>query len=148
MIYIELPMFNKLYTKILDSSIWLEPTPTRIVWITLLAAMDIDGYAHFSAVENLALRARVSLAEAEEAVRVFTSPDPSSENPANDGRRIERVPGGFLIINAKEHRETMNREMQREQTRQRVERHRANKKLAGYRPRMSKTLAERVEEKQ
>ena len=137
-------MFNKLYTKILDSSIWLEPTSTRIVWITLLAAMDQDGYAHFSAIENLALRARVSVAEAEEAVRIFTSPDINSANPTNKGRRIERVPGGFLVLNAKEHRDTMNREMQREQTRQRVARHRENKKLAGYRPPMSKKPGETV----
>jgi len=61
-------MFNKLYTKILDSSIWLEPAPTRIVWITLLAAMDIDGYAHFSAVENLELMAMVSLDEAKPVI--------------------------------------------------------------------------------
>ena len=33
-------MYNKLFTKILDSSIWLAPDPVRLVWITLLAAMD------------------------------------------------------------------------------------------------------------
>lgn len=124
-------MFNKLFTKILDSSIWLEPLPTRIVWITLLAAMDRDGYAHFSAIENLALRARVTVAEAEEAVKCFMSPDPNSANPDNKGRRIERVPGGFLILNAQQHRDTINRDVQREQTRERVAKHRAAKSGKG-----------------
>ena len=86
-------MYNKIFHKILDSSVWLETTPTRIVWITLLAAMDQDGFAHFSAVENLAARARVTLDEAKGAVECFLAPDPNSANPANEGRRIERVPG-------------------------------------------------------
>jgi hypothetical protein len=122
-------MYNKLFGKILDSSIWLEATPTRIVWITLLAAMDEDGFAHFSAIENLAARARVTVEEAREAVECFLAPDPNSGNPANDGRRIDRVPGGFMVLNAAEHRKTITRVIQREQTRVRVARHRENKKL-------------------
>jgi hypothetical protein len=117
-------VFNKLFSKILDSSIWLEPTTTRIVWITLLAAMDQDGYAHFSSVENLAIRARVTLAEAERAVECFLRPDANSGNPDNEGRRIERVPGGFLVLNAAVHRALISREIQREQTRVRVARFR------------------------
>lgn len=136
-------MFNKLFTKILDSSIWLEPTTTRIVWITLLAAMDRDGYAHFSAIENLAVRARVTNEEAETAVKCFLEPDVNSANPENEGRRIERVPGGFLILNAEAHREVMNREVQREQTRARVAKFRQTKKLKTWRKPMVKTQAER-----
>lgn len=118
-------MFNKLFGKILDSSIWLEPTSTRIVWITMLAAMDQDGYAHFSAIENLANRARVANEEARIAVECFLAPDPNSSNPKNEGRRIERVPGGFMVLNAEEHRNLMNQAIQREKTRERVARFRA-----------------------
>lgn len=121
-------MYNKIFHKILDSSIWLEPTPTRIVWITLLAAMDQDGYAHFSALENLAARARVTIDEAREAVECFLAPDENSANPANEGRRIERIPGGYMILNADIHRQTVNRIIQREQTRERVAKHRAKEK--------------------
>ena len=120
-------MYNKLFSKILDSSIWLEPTTTRICWITLLAAMDEDGYAHFSAIENLANRARVTIDEATAAVDCFLAPDKNSSNPANGGRRIERVPGGYLILNAAEHRKTYKRIIEREQVRARVQRHRAKK---------------------
>lgn len=121
-------MYNKLFGYILDSSIWLEPDSTRIVWITLIAAMDEDGFAHFSAIENLASRARVTLKEAEKAIHCLEGPDPNSSNPANEGRRIERVPGGWQILNAAEHRNRFTREIKREQTRVRVANWRASKK--------------------
>jgi len=90
--------------------------------------MDQDGYAHFSAIENLATRARVSVKDTKKAIECFLNRDPNSSNPENDGRRIERVPGGYLIINAKEHRKILNREIEREQTRLRVARHREKHK--------------------
>jgi len=121
-------MYNKLFGKILDSSIWLEDPYTRIVWITLLAAMDEDGYAHFSAIANLALRAQVPLERAEKAVDKLMAPDPESGDPDNDGRRIERVPGGFIILNATKYRDMATRIVSRERTRERVARHRAKKK--------------------
>lgn len=131
-------MYNKLFTKILDSSIWLEATETRIVWITLLAAMDEDGYAHFSAMENLASRARVTIEQAGKAVACLLAPDPNSGNPDHEGRRIERVPGGFIILNAEKHRGILNRVIAREQTRIRVERHRNNDKSGnGHTPKPS-----------
>lgn len=120
-------MYNKLFGKILDSSIWLEDPYTRIVWITLLAAMDQDGYAHFSAIANLAIRAQVPLDKAEEAIKKLTSPDAESGDPDHEGRRIERVPGGFIILNATKYRDLATRIIQREQTRERVARHRAKK---------------------
>lgn len=121
-------MYNKLFGKILDSSIWLEPDPTRIVWITLLAAMDEDGFAHFSALQNLADRAKVSLESARVAVERFQAPDPDSGNPANEGRRIERVPGGWLILNAEHYRGLFTAAVKRERTRERVARFRAKNK--------------------
>lgn len=90
-----------------------------------MAAMDETGYAHFSAVENLANRARISVEDTEKALECLMGPDPNSANPANDGRRVERVPGGFMILNADDHRKTLNREIRREQTRLRVAKHRA-----------------------
>ena len=120
-------MYNRLFTKILDSSIWLEPDSTRIVWVTLLASMDQDGFCHFSALENLASRARVSVAKCRRAIECFESPDTNSENLANEGRRIERVPGGYLVLNAEYYRNKFTREIEREQTRLRVAKHRANK---------------------
>lgn len=121
-------MYNKLFTKILDSSIWLESTPTRIVWLTFIAAMDESGFVQFSAVGNVATRARVSLEEAQAAIDCLEGPDDESGDPDNDGRRIERVPGGWMVLNANKHRSLVTRAIIQEQTRERVKRHRAKKR--------------------
>lgn len=124
----EKPLYTKIFAKMLDSSIWLEDNATRIVWMTLLASIDEDGYAHFSAVKNLANRAVVTLEEAEKAVTILTSPDPDSEDKSNDGKRIERVPGGFMVLNAEKYKNIAKREHQKEQTRLRVAKHRKKEK--------------------
>lgn len=122
-------MYNKLFTKILDSSIWLAPDPHRLVWITLIAAMDEDGNAMFACADNLAARARVTIRQAEEAVKSFESPDPKSGDPDNEGRRIERFPGGWLVLNAHKYRALVTKEIIREQTRVRTAKWRENKAL-------------------
>lgn len=121
-------VYNKLFTKILDSSIWLESDSTRIVWLTLLAAMDEDGHAQFASVANLAHRAIVPLSEAEEAVKKLESPDSNSSDPDNEGRRIERVQGGWIVLNAHKYREIVTRAISQERTRARVARFRARGK--------------------
>lgn len=120
-------MYNKLFSKILDSSIWLESDTTRIVWFTLLAAMDQDGFAQFASVPNLAHRARVSVEAAEKAVKTLESADPNSSDPDNEGKRIERVPGGWMVLNCQKYQELVTRAISREQTRIRVARHREKK---------------------
>ena len=117
-------MYNKLFTKILDSSIWLEPDATRIVWLTCLAAMDETGFAQFAGTPNLAHRANVSLEAALEAVTCLESADLNSSDPDNEGRRIERVPGGWIVLNAGKYRSLVTRLAAKEQNRVRVARHR------------------------
>ena len=118
-------MYNKLFTKILDSSIWLAPDPHRLVWITLIAAMDEDGNAMFASAGNLAARARVTREQAEAAVLDFEGPDPDSGDPDNEGRRIERFPGGWHVLNAAKYRDLVTKAIIREQTRERTARYRA-----------------------
>ncbi len=121
-------MYNKLFSKIVDSSIWLEPTPTRIVWLMFIAVMNEDGFVQFASVANVAHRARIDLLDAETAIKILESPDPNSADEDNDGRRIEKVPGGWMILNAHKYRDLVTREMVREQTRRRVARKRAKDK--------------------
>lgn len=118
-------MYNKLFTKILDSSIWLAPDPHRLVWITLIAAMDEDGNAMFASAANLAARARVTREQAQEAIAAFEGPDPDSGDPDNEGRRVERFPGGWHVLNAAKYRELVTKAIIREQTRQRMANKRA-----------------------
>ena len=118
-------MYNKLFTRILDSSVWLEPTSTRIVWITLLAAMDEDGYCALSAPGNVRRASRVTLDEAVAALDTLQAPDPNSSDPDLEGRRIERVPGGWIVLNAVKYRATATREQERTKAKERQRKHRA-----------------------
>lgn len=120
-------VYSKLFASILDSSVWLEPMPTRIVWLTLLAAKDQDGFARFASLENLARRAVVSLEEATVAVLKLEAPDPNSSNPDHEGRRIERAPGGWLVLNAKLYDDMVRKDDERRANRDRVRRHRDKK---------------------
>ena len=118
-------MYNKLFTKILDSSIWLSPDPVRLVWITLLAAMDEDGNCMFACPANVAARARVTVEQAAQALSEFESPDANSGDPENDGRRVERIPGGWHLLNAHKYRAMVTKTIIREQTRLRTAKYRA-----------------------
>ena len=113
-------MYNKLFGKILNSSIWLAPDGERLVWITLLAAMDQDCIAHFASVGNLAHAARVEPEVARAAVASFEGPDPESGDPENEGRRIERVPGGWYILNGPKYKAIATAEHARAQGRERI----------------------------
>lgn len=121
-------MYNKIFTKILDSSVWLEATPTRIVWITLIAAMDEDGFCHFAAIGNVASRARVTEQEAARALEVLAAPDPQSSDLDNEGRRVERVPGGWMVLNAAKYRALVTRATSQESSRIRVKAFRERKR--------------------
>lgn len=117
-------MYNKLFTKILDSSIWLEDNPTRLIWITMIAAMDETGFVQFASIKNLAHRAIVSEDEAIKAVAKLEGQDPDSSDPENEGRRLEKVPGGWIVLNAEKYRAIVTREASKELNRIRVARHR------------------------
>lgn len=119
-------MYNKLFSRILWSSIWTHDYPTRIVWVTFLAAMDEDGVVHFATPKNAAAIAQVTEEEALRAVAILEAPDANSANPEHEGRRVRRIPGGWLVLNAGVYKELATREQARERTRQRVARHRAS----------------------
>lgn len=96
--------FVKLYSSILESSIWTEDSDTRIVWITMLAMADSQGYVD-AAVSGLARRANVSLPKCKEALSKLEAPDEYSKSAAYAGRRIQKVERGWIILNYQEYRE-------------------------------------------
>lgn len=120
-------MYNKLYAKIVHSSIWLSPDPHRIAWITFLALMDQDGFVNLASPANLAHVARLSIEDAKEAVLAFESPDPLDSGQEHEGRRIEKVPGGYMVLNAVRYREAATAEQIRARTRERVKAYRIRK---------------------
>jgi hypothetical protein len=96
--------FVKLYGTILDSSIWSEDPYTRLVWITMLAMADAEGFVE-AAVPGLARRANVPLDACEAALVRLQAPDPYSKSPENEGRRIEALERGWRILNYLAYRE-------------------------------------------
>lgn len=95
--------FTLLWSKILDSSIWMESKEARLVWITMLASKNSDGNV-FASPKALAHRARVEPEACAEALKKFLSPDPESTSKEDEGRRIREIPGGWFIINHEEYR--------------------------------------------
>lgn len=95
--------FVKLYSSILDSSVWDCDAETRIVWITLLAMADADGRVH-AAIPGIASRARVSIEATQKALELFQSPDPYSRNDKHGGRRIIKDGRDWMLLNFAEHR--------------------------------------------
>jgi hypothetical protein len=95
--------FTKLVPEIVDSSIWSESSDVRIVWITMLATKDKDGYVRGDA-RAISRKAIVPLDVVEKALELFQTPDPNSYTPDNDGRRIAKLPGGWLVLNHEKYR--------------------------------------------
>ncbi len=119
--------YSKLFSDIVTSSIWSEDDKTRIVWITILALKDKDGFVP-AAIPGLANAARVSIEECEAAVKKLESPDKYSRTTEYEGRRIRRVDGGWFVLNHLKFRDKLSGDKQAEQARERMRRMRERNK--------------------
>lgn len=108
--------YTKLFNSITDSTIWTAPDTTRIVWITMLAMSDQNGYVGAS-VPGLAARARVSIESCLEALESFLSPDKWSRTPDFEGRRIAVHEGGWILLNHEKYRAVLDKEARKERAR-------------------------------
>lgn len=73
------------------------------VWITLLAACNENGTAEVSPI-FLESICRIPIEKVEEALAALESPDNHSRSENDGGRRIERINGGFRILNYQKYR--------------------------------------------
>ena len=124
--------YSKLHQSIVNSSLWVAPDSTRILFITLLAMADKDGMIYGSR-QGLTRIANIDPGDMENAWHELLSPDPDSSDriraPENEGRRIEEVSGGFRLLNFDYYRGLRNEDERREQNRAAQERHRAKLSL-------------------
>lgn len=116
--------FTKLFGSIITSTVWQEPDATRLVWITLLAEADQRGQV-FASVPGLAHIARVSLPDCQKALDTFLAPDPYSRTEDHEGRRIEKIDGGWQLLNHAKYRGLLSQESVRESKRNYMRRVRA-----------------------
>jgi len=105
--------YTKLFASIIGSTVWREANHVRIVWVTLMALADRRGIVEAS-VPGLAGFARVSRRQCDEALARLQAPDPDSRSPAEEGRRIREVPGGWQLVNFSVYREKMGADERRE----------------------------------
>jgi hypothetical protein len=129
--------WTKLFSDILTSSVWTEPSHVRLVWITILALCDADGLVRAS-VPGLASVARVEIGECENALRIFENPDKYSRSTDFDGRRLERMEGGWRVLNFKRFRDEMSAEQQKDYWRLKQRQHRERAKISGKMARLTR----------
>jgi hypothetical protein len=119
--------YTPLFGKIVDSSLWDEDDVVVKVFLTMLAKKDMDDVVRASAY-NIARWARKTEAKVLRALEVLSSPDKRRLEPqANEGRRIEKVEGGWLILNGAYYRKLMQEANRREYQRKKQAEYRANK---------------------
>jgi hypothetical protein len=123
--------YSKLFSSIVHSSLWTEEDHVRLLFVTLLAIADREGYVYGS---RLGLERLANIRKSERNPwTVLMEPDADSSdlmrNPENEGRRIEEVPGGFRILNFMYYRGLRNEDDRRKTNREAKRRQRARDKL-------------------
>lgn len=114
--------YTKLFSSILDSTIWQEPPATKLVWITLIAMADRNGEIQAS-IPGLAARSGVPLSDCEIAIEKLLSPDKYSRTKDDEGRRIEEIDGGWLLLNHAKYRDMASDDDRKEKAAIRARRH-------------------------
>ena len=91
--------WTPIWNTLVDSSIWEEDDAVCKIFITLLALKDVDQVVRLTAYQ-IAKKANKTEGEAIRCLKVLASPDKKRiEKQPHDGRRIERVEDGYLVLN-------------------------------------------------
>jgi len=96
--------FTKLSQRISKSSIMAEPPDVFKVFIVILAECGPDGVADVDA-EYLSRVCYLPLKVVEKALRKLEGPDPRSRSKECGGARIQKVDGGYFVVNYAKYRE-------------------------------------------
>jgi hypothetical protein len=127
--------YNPIWSQITDSSLWEEPDYVVKIFITMLAKQDRDHVVRGSAF-NISRWARKTEAETLEALKVLSSPDTRRLEPQPfEGRRIERVADGWLILNGAHYQDLMMKANRREYKRDKQREYRKSGKGGSNRER-------------
>ena len=119
--------WTRLLSSITDSSVWFEDDKTLRVWIAMMAMSDRDGYV-WASVLGVANRAQVTVEQARAALDKFMGPDPESRSKDFDGRRVEEVDRGWLLLNKVRFRDMRDEDDRRRKERERKRAQREKKR--------------------
>lgn len=130
--------FSKLDSGITKSSLWSEPLHVRVVFVSFLAEKDENGFvsAAYSSMQRIC---NVTKEQFDEAIRILESPDPESRTADFEGRRLQKIEGGWIVLNHEKYRlpEQIKNEQRKEymknymRERRKCEGVNINKKLTG-----------------
>ena len=109
--------FTKLFSSIVTSTIWQEDAETKVVWVTMLALVNAEGFVD-TTIPGLANIANVSVEKTREAIAKFEGPDPDSRTVDHEGRRIAKVEGGWFLLNHQKYRKIRDPEERKEYMRE------------------------------
>jgi hypothetical protein len=109
--------YTKLFSGLTESTVWVEPYATRVLWVSMLSWADQHGRV-FGSIPGIARRAGVNMDECEAALVSFTLPDRHSRTPDHAGRRIEKIDGGWRLLNYAKYRAMRDAEARREYQRE------------------------------
>ncbi len=107
-------MYAKLFSRITESSLMEEDILTRYTFMMLLAIADPHG-AIIGTDVALARRLNMALADFQTAIEHLMAPDPNSNSPAEEGRRVVRSDGerGYKLVNFLHYRSIRDEEHRR-----------------------------------
>lgn len=101
----------------MDSSLWDEPDFVVKVFLTMMALKDADHIVRLTAYQ-IGRNARKTEPEVIEALKVLSEPDTRRlEKQDFNGRRIEKVEDGWLILNGQKYRDMVSEEMKKARNR-------------------------------
>lgn len=100
----------------MDSTIWDEPPHVRVMFLTMLALKDWDHVVRLT-FRRLVKKANLNPVEEEsvrlarEALKILSEPDPRQtfEPQEQEGRRIQQVEDGWLVINGQKYQDEMTK---------------------------------------
>jgi hypothetical protein len=120
-----LNMYAKLFSRITQSSLMEQDIKTRYVFMMLLAIADSAGDVIGTDIA-IARTLNIPREEFEQAIAALMSPDPESNSPEEDGRRVVSSDAGrgYRIVNYTKYREIKTTEEKREYMREYMRRRR------------------------
>lgn len=139
--------YTPIFENIVDSSLWEEPYYVRVLFLSMLALKDRDHVVRAD-VYRLKKRANMKEEEVIEGLKRLEAPDRKRPGQLFEGRRIEKVEDGYLILNGDKYQKLMREANRRAANAKAQAAFRARQAALAGKPKMVKTSGERLAESQ
>lgn len=95
---------------VVDSSLWEEKPSVRVLFMTMLALKDADHIVRYDAYK-LHKKSNLTPEDTMEALDILQKPDTRRKqfDQEFDGRRIEQVEQGWLVLNGRKYRDMIQK---------------------------------------